>query len=129
DYTPSRYTKAMAGIWGMTSKLPTNNMIFADGTPRDIYGEGGFYFGGATRLYHGEGRRGLDGFFTVGASSPQSTNVNGSFNAGLVYTGPFPDRPLDKVGISVAVNANPTSYRLAQIAAGSPVTRYETNFE
>jgi porin len=129
DYTPSRYTKMMAGIWGMTSKLPTNNMTFADGSPRQIYGEGGIYFGGATRLYHGEGRRGLDGFFTIGASSPQSTNVNGSFNAGLVFTGPLAERPFDKVGISIAVNANPASYRQAQIAAGSSVDRYETNFE
>jgi porin len=129
DYTPVPFTKLMAGIWGLTSKLPTNNQFNADGSPREIYGEEGLYFGGTTRLYAGQGRRGLDGFFTVGYSSPESTNVNQSFNTGLVYTGLFAARPFDKVGISVAENANPNSYRQAQIALGDAVTRYETNFE
>jgi porin len=129
DYKPVAYTKIMAGAWGMTSKLPTNNMTNPDGSPREIYGEHGFYFGGTTRLYSAQGRRGLDGFFTVGFSTPASTNVSQSLNAGLVYTGLFDGHSSDKMGISIAVNGNPASYRQAQIALGNGVDRYETNFE
>jgi porin len=129
DYTPIAYTKIMAGLWGLTAKLPTNNLTNLDGSPRQIYGEEGLYFGGTTRLYTEQKRRGLDGFFTVGFSTPGSTNVNQSFNAGLVYTGFFNEHPIDKMGISMAVNANPASYRQAQIALGNSVDRYETTFE
>jgi porin len=130
DYTPIAYTKIMAGIWELTSKIPTNNLTNFDGSPRDTYGEQGIYVGGATRLYYaGQGRRGLDGFFTLGFSTPKSTNVSQSFNTGFVYTGFFDGHPLDKMGISVAENANPDSYRQAQIASGNGVDRYETTFE
>jgi porin len=129
DYTPIAYTKTMVGVWALTSKLPTNNLTNPDGSPRETYGEQGVYFGGTTRLYSGTGRRGLDGFFTAGFSTPESTNVSQSFNTGLVYTGFFDGRPYDKMGITVAENANPASYRQAQIALGNAVSYYETNFE
>lgn len=130
DYTPDVHTKIMAGYWDLTSKLPTNDLTNPNGTPRQVYGEDGGYVGGATRLYNQEGRwRGLDGFLTLGVSSPTSTNVAQSLNGGLVYTGMFDARPLDKMGASFNVNANPASYRRAQIAQGNGVDRYETNLE
>ncbi len=129
DYTPVAYTKIMAGVWGLTSKLPTNNLTNADGSPRQIYGEEGAYFGGTTQLYSGQGRRGLDGFVTGGFSTPASTNVNLSLNTGLVYTGFFDGRAADKIGISIAEDANPASYRQAQTVLGYGVEHYETTFE
>lgn len=129
DYTPNSHTKVMAGLWGLTSKLPTNDKINPDGSLREVYGEGGGYIGGATRLYSAGGRRGLDGFFTFGLSSQESTNVAQSLNGGLVYTGLFDARPSDKAGVNFNVNANPASYRQAQIALGNGVEHYETSFE
>jgi carbohydrate-selective porin OprB len=51
DYTPSNRTKMMAGVWGLTSKLPTNDMVNPDGSPRETYGDEGGYIGATTRLY------------------------------------------------------------------------------
>ena len=76
DYTPNPHTKAMAGLWGLTSKLPTNDLKNPNGMPREVYGEEGGYVGGATRLYSQGGRRGLDAFFTLGFSSQLSTNTS-----------------------------------------------------
>ena len=129
DYTPSAHTKLMGGVWELTSKLPTNDVINPDGSPRDVWGENGGYIGGATRLYSLTSRRGLDGFFTLGVSSQKSTNVAHSLNGGLVYTGLLDVRPTDKIGVSFNVNANPPSYRQAALALGLSDYHYETSFE
>jgi porin len=129
DYTPSARTKVMAGVWGLTSKLPSNDLTSPDGSRRQVYGQAGGYIGGATRLYTQQGRRGLDGFLTLGFSGPTSTDTAQSLNGGLVYTGLFDARPNDKAGISFNENANPASYRNAQIQMGNGVYRYETSFE
>jgi porin len=125
DYTPDSHTKLMTGVWELTSKLPANHV----GAPRETWGQQGGYVGGATRLYSAGGRRGLDGFLTLGASSETSTNTSASANGGFVYTGLFDARPHDKAGVSFNVNANPASYRAAQLARGVRVERYETGFE
>ena len=129
DYTPDSHTKAMAGIWGLTSKLPSNFKFNPDGSLRSVYGEAGGYVGGAMRLYNGGGRRGLDGFFTLGLSTPESTNVAQSLNGGLVYTGLLDARPGDKLGVSFNENANPRTFRQAQVATGNGVQHYELSFE
>ncbi len=129
DYTPSKYEKLMAGAWTLTSKLPAFDEYNAGGSQRMIYGESGAYVGGATRLYSPEPRRGLDAFFELGVSTPRSTNVAESLNAGLTYTGLFDARPTDKIGVSFNVNANDAPYRQMEIVQGTPVYQYETSFE
>jgi porin len=129
DYEPSKTTKLMAGAWALTAKLPTNDMLTPAGTPRQVYGQQGGYIGGATRLYQGEGRRGLDGFLTLGVSTPESTNTSQSVNGGLVYTGLLEARPRDKLGISFNENIAPSSYRTAQLAQGKGFRNYETSLE
>jgi porin len=129
DYTPDKYTKLMAGAWGITAKLPYFGQLNPDGTQRMTYGEGGAYVGGATRLYRGEGKRGLDAFFTFGMSTPETTNVAQSFNAGLVYTGIFDARPADKVGVSMNVNVASSDFRQMQFMQGTPIGYAETSFE
>ena len=129
DYEPTATTKLMAGAWALTSKLPTNNQLTRLGTPRQIYGEQGGYVGGATRLYQGQGRRGLDGFLTIGLSTPDSTNTSQSINGGLVYTGPFEDRPRDKLGVSFNENIAPGAYRTVLRAMGYGFHNGETSLE
>lgn len=129
DYTPTSRTKVMAGLWGLTSRLPANDLMNSSGAPRQVYGEEGGYIGGATRLTSEPGRRGLDGFFTLGLSSPTSTNTAESLNGGLVYTGLLAARPTDKLGLSFNENVAPTSYKQAQIAMGNGFQNFETSFE
>jgi len=129
DYTPDKYTKLMLGTWGLTSKLPDFGHYNADGSQHMVYGEVGGYVGGNARLYNAGNRRGLDAFFTLGVSSPQSTNVAGSFNAGLVYTGLFDARPADKVGVSMNINQDSDNYKAMMAAQGQNLGMYETSFE
>jgi porin len=129
DYTPDKYTKLMAGAWGLTSKLPDFGQFNPDGSQKMTWGEEGAYVGAATRLYSAGGRRGLDGFFTLGLSTPQSTNVAESLNAGLVYTGLFDARPADKIGVSMNINGASSDYRQQQFLQGAPIGTYETSFE
>jgi porin len=129
DYTPSKYTKVMLGGWGLTSKLPLFGQFNPDGSQRMTYGEFGGYVGAATRLYSAGPKQGLDGFFTFGASSPQSTNVAQSFNAGLVYTGLFSARPADKAGVSLNFNQASANWQQYQAAMGTTLGSYEASFE
>ncbi len=129
DYTPGKYEKLMVGAWTLTSKLPALGEFNPDGSQREVYGEAGAYLGGATRLYSPEPKRGLDGFFTFGVTTPTSTNVAESLNAGLAYTGLFDCRPTDKIGVSVNVNAASAPYMNMQLAMGTRIYNYETSFE
>lgn len=129
DYTPDRYTKAMVGAWGLDSKLTDYGTSTAV-TTKKIYGEEGGYVGGATRLYYGEGRRGLDAFFTLGVSSPKTTNVAESLNGGLTYTGLFDLRPQDKIGVSFNINEASSDYKTYEKNAfGTSITSSETSLE
>jgi porin len=129
DYTPDKHTKLMAGAWGLTSKLPLFGELNPDGSQRMTYGEFGGYVGAATRLYSATPKQGLDAFFTFGASSPQTTNVGESFNAGLVYTGPFNARPADKIGVSMNINAATDSWKQYQVMQGVDIGAAEESFE
>ena len=64
DYTPGRYTKLMGGVWGMTGKLPTNDMLNPNGSPRDTHGDEGGYIGATTRVYAPADGAGSTAFFT-----------------------------------------------------------------
>ena len=119
----------MVGAWDLTSRLPYFGQLNPDGTQRMTWGEAGAYVGGATRLYSAGGKRGLDGFFTFGVSTPQSTNVAAAFNTGLVYTGLFDARPGDKVGVSMNVNSASSDFRQMQYMQNTPIGLYETSFE
>jgi porin len=129
DFTPTSTTKVMTGFWALTSELPENDAFTRSGANRQVWGEEGGYIGGATRLYTQQGRRGLDGFLTLGISSPTSTNTEESLNGGLVYTGLLDSRPHDKFGFAFNENVAPQSFRDQQIAEGNGFQNYETSFE
>lgn len=129
DYTPDKYTKLMAGAWELTSRLPDFGQFNPDGSQRMIYGEQGAYVGGATRLYSADARRGLDGFFTLGVSTPRSTDVDKSLNAGLAYTGLFEARPGDKFGVAMNINGPSADFSQFQTNQGTPILNSETTFE
>lgn len=124
DYQPTKYTKLMAGAWGMTTLLPEYGP-FAPGSKQqtNTWGDEGGYIGGSTRLIQGEGRRGLDVFFTLGLAKADVTAVDQSFNAGVTYTGLFDARPADKLGLAFAENHAPNTY-LQSLAVAGPGSRY-----
>jgi porin len=129
DYTPSTYTKVMAGYWGYTAKFVTQDQFNADGTNRQTYGSNGGYVGGAVRLYTIEGRRGLDGFANLGVADSTVNQIDRSLAAGLTFTGPLAARPTDKLGLAVGIASDGNPYRQAQADMGAGTFKYETNFE
>jgi porin len=129
DWTPDKHTKLMVGAWGLSSLLPDFGEFNPDGSQRMSYGQFGGYVGGTARIYAQTPKRGLDAFFTLGVSSPQSTDVAQSFNSGLVYTGLFDARPTDKAGVSMNVNFAPDAWRRYEASLGDPIGYSELSFE
>jgi porin len=129
DFTPTRTTKVMAGIWDYTGEFIALNQTTSSGMPRTVFGSSGGYVGGATRLYSQTARRGLDGFANVGISDSRTNVTDGSFNIGLTYTGLLDDRPFDRMGIATGIARASSAYKAMQIAQGNGVKDYETNFE
>jgi porin len=129
DYEPTRTTKILAGYWNYTGRFPALNQTNADGTQHEIFGSSGGYAGGTTRVYSQTARRGLDVFANIGLASAATDQIDRSLNLGLTYTGLFDARPADRLGFAVGVAHAGNPYRQMQIASGSRVETYETNFE
>jgi porin len=129
DYVPTRTTKIMAGYWQYTGEFPALDQTNPDGTQRLVYGTGGGYVGGATRIYSQTARRGLDAFANIGIAGTTVNQIDRSLNFGLVYTGLLDARPYDRLGFAVGIAHAGNAYKAMQIAAGSGVETYETNFE
>jgi porin len=129
DYVPTRTTKIMAGFWDYTGKFPALNQLDANGMQRQTYGSTGGYIGGATRLYSQTARRGLDAFANIGIASSSVQQIDRSLNVGLTYTGLLDARPFDRLGFAVGLARAGDAYKNMQIASGSGVENYETNFE
>lgn len=128
DYSPIKTSKLMLGVWGLSSKLHAN-LPNDDGSIRNIRGQEGAYLGATKRLYSQDETRGLDGFFTLGYSNPEASNVDVSLNGGVAYKGILESRPKDNLAFSVNVNHAPSSYREAAEINHSPINTYETSFE
>jgi porin len=129
DYVPTKATKIMAGFWDYTGKFPALNQFDANGMQRQTYGSTGGYIGGATRLYSQTARRGLDAFANLGIASSSVQQIDRSLNVGLTYTGLLDARPFDRLGFAVGIARAGDAYKNMQIASGSGVETYETNFE
>ena len=83
----------------------------------DLYREPGQYL------------QGLSGFLRVGVAD-ETVNPIGSYaGAGLVYTGLFPGRAEDVLGLGVSAAFNGDDFKAAQAQAGTPVEDVETVVE
>jgi porin len=129
DYAPTRTTKILAGYWEYTGQFSSLSQTNPDGAQRQTYGSSGAYIGGATRVYSQTARRGLDVFANIGFGNASTQQIDRSLNVGMVYTGLFDARSFDKLGAAVGIARAGNPYRQFQVASGSRVETYETNFE
>jgi porin len=129
DYTPAKYTKLMAGVWGETGQLAKLGQYSPTFTPLETWGEVGAYVGGATRLYTFQGARGIDGFFNVGVAPGDTNIVSRSYEGGLTFTGPIGFRPKDQLGFAVAAEENSSGYQKLVGLAGIHLATYEVDYE
>lgn len=73
--------------------------------------------------------QGLNGFLRIGAAR-ESVNQTGRYlGAGLVYTGLFPGRDADQLGLALAVAFNGDAFKRVRRADGLPVDSAEVNLE
>jgi porin len=129
DYEPTRTTKIMAVYWNYTGDFVALNQTRPDGMDRHVFGSAGGYIGGATRLYSQTARRGLDAFANIGFAGDTTNEIDRSLNLGFTYTGLLDSRPFDRMGFAVGIARAGKAYKDLQIASGSSVNSYETNFE
>jgi porin len=129
DYTPSKYTKLMAGVWTDTGQLTEWGHFTPTFAPVTTWGEVGEYVGAATRLYTIEGSRGIDGFFNLGASPSDTNFTDRSGDVGMTVTGLFEARPNDKMGIAFAIEHNSTDFKNFEGLFGTHLANYESLVE
>lgn len=67
----------------------------------------------------------IKSFFRIGRTEGDTTQFDLALSAGLVFTGLFPGREQDELGIAYAQERNGEKYRLA---SGNPV-QFEKSFE
>lgn len=73
---------------------------------------------------HAGDARSLTAFFNATLADRRTSSVDQTFAAGLVYTGPFPGRPKDQVGLAVSynhLNSRLADYRRESLALGHAV--------
>jgi porin len=73
--------------------------------------------------------QGLSGFVRAGTANTRINRFANFIGAGVVYTGAFPQRPEDRLGLAVASAANGRPYRLAGERDGITTSRRETAIE
>jgi porin len=129
NFTPTRTTKLIAGVWDYTGQFDAISETNPDGSQREVFGSRGGYVGGATRLYSPGPHRGLDVFANVGIADARTNLIDTSFNTGLSYTGPLASRPQDQFGIAAGIVQATSQFKQMMRDAGGKPADYENNFE
>ncbi len=108
--------KVALGAWYYTARFPD----ISDTTQHR--GSGGAYVIGDLRV------RSVTAFAQLGWGDARVNQIGAYLGGGLTFTGPFPSRAQDIVGLAVAAARNGSHYERAQTAGGIP-TAGETTLE
>jgi porin len=120
------------GGWTYTTPLrPWPQVNRPNVVPVATRGSAGAYLLAEGRVLRepGTSNQGLSGFVRLGWANDQYNRFSRHVGAGVVYTGPFAGRDVDRVGLAVATALNSDAYEAAQRRAGRPVTDVEVNVE
>lgn len=131
DVDDGRFLRAALGAWHYTTDFDDLVDTDAQGEPRTRRGSQGIYglVEGALFTEPGQQTQGLSGFLRLGLADEDVNQVGYYAGGGLVYTGLFPGRDEDVLGLGVSAAFNGDSFEAAQAAAGTPVDSHETAFE
>jgi porin len=124
--------KLAIGGWAYTTPLRPWPEVNRPGVvPVATRGSAGAYLlaEGRLRREPDTDEQGLSGFVRLGWANDRYNRFSRYVGAGLVYTGPFPGRNADRVGLAVASAFNGDAYQAVQRRGGRPVTAAETNVE
>lgn len=123
--------KLSIGGWRYTTPLRPWPRVNRPGVPVASRGSAGVYLLAEGRVLHepGTDTQGLSAFGRVGWANDRFNRFSRYVGAGVVYTGPFPGRDADRVGLAVATAFNGEAYVAAQRRSGQSVTDAEVNVE
>lgn len=126
-----RFLRAALGAWHYTTDLETLLQPAADARTRTRNGTEGLYALLEGDLYHEPGQylQGLSGFLRAGVADDAVNQFSRYAAAGLVYTGAFPGRDEDLLGLGVSAAINGDDFKTAQELAGEPVDNREIAVE
>lgn len=121
--------RVAAGMWYYTRRFDAVGGTEGVGAER-VHGRPGFYLlAEGTVLREDDPAQGLALFARAGWADPRVHRFNAYTGAGLVYTGVFPGRDADRLGLGVAAAHNGSDYRRAAAASGADATDMEVVVE
>lgn len=126
-----RFLRAAVGAWAYTTDFEELLPPAPGAAPGEQGGTQGLYALLEGDLYREPGQylEGLSGFLRVGVAD-EAVNPIGSYaGAGLVYTGLFPGRGEDVLGLGISAAFNGDDFKDAQAQAGAPVDSAEVVLE
>jgi porin len=126
-----RFLRAAVGAWAYTTDFEELLPPTPGAPAGEQSGTQGVYALLEGDLYREPGQylEGLSGFLRVGVAD-EAVNPIGSYaGAGLVYTGLFPNRSEDVLGLGVSAAFNGDDFKDAQAQAGAPVEDAEVVVE
>ncbi len=123
-------TTAALGVWGYTAKFDDVLAVDKTGAPLRRGGNKGAYLEAERQVTSPFGdERGLSLFGRVGLADTKVNQFSNYVGFGGSYKGLLDARPDDLLGLAVAHVSNGNPYRRAQVLAGAPVGKSETNIE
>lgn len=124
------YAKIALGRWDYTAKYDDILDVDSQGDPVRRSGNSGLYLLGERLMYREQDpSQGLAIFARLGFADTKVNQIGSYFGGGLVYSGLFPGRDEDQIGLAVAAAFNGSKYRQAQRDAGYGVDAGEVTLE
>lgn len=126
-----RFLRAALGAWHYTTDFDDLLDTDAQGAPRRRQGTQGIYglLEGTLFSEPGQLTQGLSGFLRLGLADEDVNPLSYYAGGGLVYTGLFPGRDEDVLGLGVSAAFNGDRFEAARDAAGAPVEGREIAVE
>lgn len=113
--------KVALGTWFYTARFDDLERVDAAGTPLRERAHPGVYGLVDASAYHEPGNpyQGLSVFARLGLADPDVVQFAGYAGGGMVYTGLFPGRDADQLGVGVAAALNGRPFKRAGAGGGS----------
>ncbi len=131
DYENDNGAKLGIGFWHFTEFFDDLRAVDAAGNAVSRHGNQGAYILGEFWPYREsqDSDQGLAVFGRFGMADEDINQFSNYIGAGLSYTGLFPGRDGDQLGLAMATAINSDTFKDAQRDAGSTVEDYEMNIE
>ncbi len=123
--------KYTVGAWFYITEFEETNAVSSSGKTQRSTANNGVYFMAEQNVYaESDNIEQGDSYFTrFGFANGDVDRFNYSISVGAVYTGLFPSRDQDRIGVAVTRANNGTGYSERMLTAGSPVTTAELAIE